>query len=224
MRRPSRLFAGAACLAALTLPACATDPYGNGGYAAEPDQIVLYEGDGYSGKSLPVNGPVPDLVAYRFNDMVSSIRLNRGSWEVCSDADFRGHCEVITTSESSLRTIRLNDNITSVRPTGAGYPPVAGGPGYGDPAYGAVVFYSDTGLRGDSLPVNRDEPELARAGFNDRARSVDIRSGVWELCTDADFRGRCETVDRSVTNLADIGLSGNLSSARLVADRPYRSY
>ncbi|MCY7386528.1 MAG: beta/gamma crystallin family protein [Burkholderiales bacterium] len=29
-----------------------------------------------------------------FNDMVSSLIVNRGRWELCSDARFRGNCKV----------------------------------------------------------------------------------------------------------------------------------
>ena len=145
----------------------------------------------------------------------SSIAINSGSWEVCEDANFSGHCETLTASDRDLRGLRLNDNISSLRPVGGyDYPP-----GTGSPAYGSVVFFSSTGLRGAALTVDRDEPDLARAGFNDRARSVDIRTGVWEVCTDGDYRGRCQTLDRRVDNLSDIGLSGNISSVRLVTQR-----
>jgi hypothetical protein len=105
-----------------------------------------------------------------------------------------------------------------MRPVGDyGYP--AGGPGSG---YGSLTFFSSTNMRGEALTVERDDPDLARAGFNDRARSVDIRAGVWEVCTDGDYRGRCEVIDRPVSNLGDVGLAGNISSARLLADDRYR--
>ena len=214
MKRHPRLLAGAACLAALVIPACASDGYGPGYGDADRDEVVLYDGEGYAGQAIPLNGPIPDLVDYRFNDAASSIVLNFGSWEVCEDANFGGRCAVLNASTPSLRDVGLNDNISSLRPAGsAGYPPAS--PGYG---YGSLTFYSGTGQRGDALTLDRDEPDLARPGFNDRARSVDVRGGVWELCTDGDYRGRCETVDRSVSNLSDLSLSGNISSARLLTD------
>jgi hypothetical protein len=215
MKRHSRLFAGAACLAALVIPACASDGYGPGYGTPDRDQVVLHDGANYSGTAVAINGAVPDLVDYRFNDATSSIVLNYGSWEVCEDANYGGRCEVITASAPDLRGLRLNDNISSLRPAGGyGYPPSTG-----TPVYGSLVFFSSTGLRGDALTIDRDERDLARAGYNDRARSVDIRSGVWEVCTDGDYRGRCATLDRPVDNLSDIGLSGNISSVRLVTHR-----
>lgn len=218
MKRHSKLFAGAACLAALVIPACASDGYGGGYGAPDRDEVVLYEGANFSGTGLPVNGPVPDLVDLRFNDAASSIRLNRGSWEVCEDAGFRGRCEIITADTRDLQPLRMNDNISSLRPAGDyGYPPPTGG------GYGSITFYSSANMRGDVLTVDRDDPDLARAGFNDRARSATVRSGVWEVCTDGDYRGRCEVIDRSVDNLGDIGLGGNISSVRLLTDDRYRS-
>lgn len=226
MKHTSRLISGAACLAALIVPACATEGYGPG-YAEEPDQLVLFDGSSFSGASMPVNGPIPDLVDYRFNDSVSSIAVNFGSWEICEDSNFRGRCEIIDENAPNLQFVRMNDSISSIRPAGA---PGYGTPGYAEPGYGSanpygeLVFYSDTHMRGDSLPVNRDETDLVRAGFNDRASSVEIRSGVWQICTDDGFRGRCETVDRSVPNLGEIGLSDNISSVRMIAAEPAPRY
>ncbi len=216
MTRKSRLFAGAACAAALLIPACASDGYGPGYGSPDREPVLLHNGENFSGTALPVMGPVPDLVPMRFNDMASSITVNYGSWEVCTDANFRGRCEILNGSASSLRPLGLNDNISSIRPIdGAGYPPGGGG-------YGSLVLFSSTGMRGDALTVDRDEPSLGRTGFNDRAQSLDVRSGVWQVCVDGNYRGRCETIDRPVPDLRDIGLSGNISSVRRVADDPYR--
>lgn len=214
MSRHSRYLAGAACFAALTITACASDGYGPGYGAPEVDQVVLFDGANYSGTSVGINETVTGLVPYRFNDAASSIEINYGAWEVCEDSNFRGRCEVLTSSSPDLRGLRLNDNISSLRPVGnsGGYPPGNGG------GYASLTFFSNTGLRGEALTVDRDEPNFARAGFNDRARSVDVRGGTWQVCVDGDFRGRCETIDRPVSDLRDIGLSGNISSARRLPD------
>ncbi len=215
MTRTSRFLAGAACAAALFIPACASG-YGPGYGSPDRSAVVVYDGENYSGTALPLNGPAANLVDLRLNDAISSIRINSGAWEVCEDSDFRGRCEVLTASTPSLRGLRLNDNISSLRPVG-GFGAL---PGQG---FASLTLYSDTGLRGDALTVNRDEPSLSRAGFNDRARSVDIRAGIWELCVDGDYRGRCVTLDRPTSDLRDAGLSGNVSSVRLLPENRYRT-
>jgi hypothetical protein len=98
-----------------------------------------------------------------------------------------------------------------------GPPPVSG------PA--SITLYSDTGLRGTSVTLTSDQSKLSGVRFNDKARSVEVKGGVWLLCTDANLGGRCEYVDRTVRNLGEIDLSGNISSVHVSTyNRGPRSY
>ena len=92
----------------------------HGGYARNAP-VVLFQHPGFRGDALPVDGAIPHLNRLRFNDKVSSIAINGGAWEVCSDPNFRGRCEVITGSVDNTSYYRLNDNITSIRPAGRHY-------------------------------------------------------------------------------------------------------
>lgn len=87
-------------------------------------------------------------------------------------------------------------------------PPPASGPA-------EITFYSETGLRGTAVTLAGGQQSFASLRFNDKARSVEVKGGVWQLCSDSGLRGRCEYVDRTVRNLGDLGLSGNISSAKL---------
>jgi hypothetical protein len=114
-------------------------------------------------------------------------------------------------------------------------PGAAGGPGYapGRPAYApgiapdrgyrppagygreqAVVF-TGRDWRGRSMRIDGPISNLARFGLNDRVRSIQLgrRSGPWEICTDANFRGRCRTVGSSIGDVRQFGLAG-VSSLR----------
>jgi hypothetical protein len=73
----------------------------------------------YRGASESFSREIPDLRGSGLNDRISSIRL-RGSWEVCTDAWFRGHCEVIREDVWNLELLRLNDRISSMRPVERG--------------------------------------------------------------------------------------------------------
>ncbi len=81
---------------------------------------VLFEHDDFGGAAYPVTAAIPHLNRVRFNDQVSSILINSGRWEVCTDPNFRGRCEIIDADVTSLGYYRLNDNITSIRPAGTG--------------------------------------------------------------------------------------------------------
>jgi hypothetical protein len=51
----------------------------------------------------------------------------------------------------------------------------------------------------------------------DRARSVQVYGGTWELCGDGSSRyGNCVTVSQSVSDLRSIGLRNGITSAREV--------
>jgi hypothetical protein len=56
---------------------------------------------------------------------------------------------------------------------------------------GEMTLFSDSNFRGNHVTLQRDTPDLREFGFNDRASSIVIRSGVWQLCQDGGFRGRC---------------------------------
>ena len=78
-----------------------------------------------------------------------------------------------------------------------------------------IQFFEHPDFSGRRFGANNSINNLADQGFNDRASSVVIRSGAWQLCSDAYFRGRCVTLQPGeYRNLAQIGLSNTVSSAR----------
>ena len=54
---------------------------------------------------------------------------------------------------------------------------------------------------------------VSNVGFS-RVRSVTIGKGVWELCEDVNYRGRCVKLDKSVPDLSAYGLTGYVRSVR----------
>jgi hypothetical protein len=56
---------------------------------------------------------------------------------------------------------------------------------------GEMTLFSDGGFRGNHVTLQRDAYDLAEFGFNDRASSLVVRSGVWQLCEHKDFGGYC---------------------------------
>jgi Beta/Gamma crystallin len=94
------------------------------------------------------------------------------------------------------------------------------GPGYGQrpPRYGrgSVTLYAGSNWRGPSVRIDGEAPNLGSTGLNDRIRSIqlDRASGPWIVCSDADYRGRCTTIDRSVPDTRDIGMRDSISSLR----------
>ncbi|MEM9668946.1 MAG: beta/gamma crystallin-related protein [Pseudomonadota bacterium] len=75
-----------------------------------------------------------------------------------------------------------------------------------------IILYSDTNFRGEARVYYGDIESLKYDGFNNIARSVEIRGGAWTLCEHSSGRGRCRTIDYSIPYLDDIGLDCKLTS------------
>lgn len=78
-----------------------------------------------------------------------------------------------------------------------------------------VTFFEHDGFRGRSFTTDRPVGDFSRFGFNDRASSVIVRSGRWELCDDARFGGRCVVLRPGrYRSLGSMGLNDRVSSVR----------
>jgi uncharacterized protein YcfJ len=88
-----------------------------------------------------------------------------------------------------------------------------------------VTFYSQEGLRGQPFMVNGTVDNFDGSGFNDRASSVIIQRGRWEVCEHAYFRGRCTVLEPGqYPSLGAIGLNDRVSSVRRVRGNPQYAY
>jgi hypothetical protein len=178
--------------------------------AASAQQITLYEHDNFSGRTVSATDSVQNLQYTGFNDRASSAIVRGGSWQVCSDAYFRGNCVTIAPGNyTSLRAMGMNDRISSVREIGWGGGPVGGGA-----ADGAIVLYDGNNFTGRPFSLSGRVDNFASAGFNDRAQSAEVRSGTWQLCVDANFQGRCQELGPGRYPNLDM-LSNRVSSARI---------
>lgn len=78
-----------------------------------------------------------------------------------------------------------------------------------------ITLYEGEGFHGRSMTVNDRVWNLNREGFNDRASSIIVERGRWELCEHARFEGRCVILRRgSYPSLRQVGLNNRISSIR----------
>ena len=78
-----------------------------------------------------------------------------------------------------------------------------------------VTFYEGEGFRGRAFTTSRQIGDFGRSGFNDRASSVVVEKGRWEVCEDARFDGRCVVLrPGSYDSLRALGLENRVSSVR----------
>jgi uncharacterized protein YcfJ len=90
-------------------------------------------------------------------------------------------------------------------------------------AFAQITFYEGEGFRGRAFTTGKQVGDFSRLGFNDRASSVVVDRGRWEVCEDARFGGRCVVLRRgSYESLSGMGLQDRISSVRPVDARARR--
>jgi len=181
--------------------------------AAGAAEITLYQDANFAGRQLTLRGWTPDIAQTGFNDRASSVVVTSGRWEVCTDAAFKGYCATFVQGDYPVIDGRLNDRISSAREVGS-YGERRGS--YSDYGHGAIQLFAERGFAGTSVQLAGDAPTLRQNGFNDRAASVIVTQGTWELCADAGFTGACRTYAPGRYSDLGYGMSGQVSSARLL--------
>ena len=77
----------------------------------------------------------------------------------------------------------------------------------------AVDLYGQPDFRGRSVRIDNTMADLAETRFDGRASSLIVHDGLWQVCTEPGFRGRCETLrPGEYRELA--GLDDRISSIR----------
>lgn len=180
------------------------------GHAAA-GEITLYTDADFRGAQVTVRSTDPNFVHRGFNDRASSIVVHSGAWEVCEHKDFGGHCTVLERGEYPVLS-RFNDLISSVREV------ERQGGRWGenrdenrdgirrdrddrrddwrerrseDRRGPPVELYSARNFGGDRVVLGGDVGSLRSKDFNDRAGSMVVREGEWEVCEHDNYRGRC---------------------------------
>jgi uncharacterized protein YcfJ len=84
-------------------------------------------------------------------------------------------------------------------------------------AFAQVTFYEGEDYRGRAFTTTQEQRDFRNGGFNDRASSVVVDGGRWEVCEDAGYRGRCVMLrPGAYDSLKQLGVNNAVSSARLV--------
>ena len=83
-----------------------------------------------------------------------------------------------------------------------------------------VTFYEGEGYRGRAFTTAQQVDNFANIGFNDRASSVVVSNGSWEVCEDARFNGRCVVLrPGNYDSLRSLGMENMISSVRPADNR-----
>ncbi len=188
-------------------------------------QVTFYERQGFEGHSFTTERSVKNFARYGFNDRASSVEVKSERWEVCEDAQMRGQCIVLRPGRyPSLAAMGLNNRISSTKAVSRNarianyrYAPIPVAVHDNRPANG-ITFFENAGFSGRSFNTEEQISNFSRYGFNDRATSVMVLNGRWEVCEDARFGGRCVVLRPGrYPSLSAMGLNDRVSSVRAVS-------
>ena len=89
-----------------------------------------------------------------------------------------------------------------------------------------IQLFENDNYSGRVFRSSTTVPNLANVGFNDKASSVIIERGSrWVLCSDANFRGNCVTLDAGeYPSLSAMNLNDKVSSVQELGGRPAPGY
>lgn len=188
---------------------------------ASAAEITFFEYPGFGGRNITMRGYTPNFAEVGFNDRAASIVVRDGTWQVCTEANFTGNCATVTRGEYQALGSQFDGKISSAREVGT----YVGNTGaYSNYRRGTIQLFSDADFRGASIQLDRDTGNFATVNFNDRAGSMVVQDGTWELCVDAEFRGACRTFGPGRYRDLGPGIARQVSSARIaggVSEAPY---
>ncbi|WP_269714651.1 beta/gamma crystallin-related protein [Caulobacter sp. NIBR2454] len=169
----------------------------------EERRLILFDGEHYTGHAVVIRTAESNLTRLKMNDRAKSARIV-GQWRLCEDSRLRGKCEIVSADIPDLAAAGLPAVSSAAFVRGSGQPrPAKVAP--------VLTFYSAPDFQGEVLALNRKAGRLAKQDFNDKAMSARA-VGLWRVCEDDNYGGRCQTVEGEIRNLGT--LRGRVSSAR----------
>ena len=76
--------------------------------------LELYGREGFNGRSIRVEENVADLWERRFDGRASSLVVERGTWQLCTQAEYEGRCRTFGPGEYP-RLAGLDNRVVSIR-------------------------------------------------------------------------------------------------------------
>jgi len=156
---------------------------------ASAQSVVFFEGPNLDGRSYGSDRAVSDLVTLGFLGRAASLLVRDGTWQVCTDASFRGRCVDVGPGEYRDVARSVGVPIASAQPVRGATASPAPVRRAAPPAPPTLIVFEGENFAGASVGVAEAMANLDATQFNDRIRSVVVNDGVWELCIDDGFRG-----------------------------------
>lgn len=87
----------------------------NEGYGDRGNGVEIWAQPNFSGKTIRLTGETHDLTPHGMQDQASSIVVHEGTWEFCTQPNFRGTCVQLQRGTYPTLEQELNHRVESVR-------------------------------------------------------------------------------------------------------------
>ena len=179
---------------------------------------TLYKQPNFAGPDMTLRDTRATLQGTGFYDSVGSIVVQSGRWEFCTQPEFRGDCVTLGPGRYASLDQRLTNRIESVRELGGRD---RDNDGRRDRfARGSMEMYGRPGFDGRSVEIDRDIASLRGSGLDDRASSIVVHEGVWQLCSAPGYQGTCRVFVPGRYPRLEHGMDNQVSSARQIRRDP----
>ena len=180
------------------------------GHAAA--QLTMYSAEGFRGNGYKTEKAVDRIEGQGYGDMIGSVYIESGNWELCDDTQFRGRCVALSPGRyPSLAATGLQNRVMSMRRLDAA-PPAS---------RTEVTLYDERNFGGQAMTTRSSLSGLRAQDFNDRAASIVVTGGSWEVCEHNDFGGRCVLLSPGrYPSIDRLGMADRISSLRPVGGSP----
>ena len=172
-------------------------------------RMALYERPSFQGDSIATVDALPDVQRSDLDEAAASVIVGNGTWEACTQANFRGACAELVPGQYADLDAQLNGPVRSVREIGGsrGVTHVVVNPDVTvttiEPPRstsvvpsGRAVLYQNPNFSGTHAVVERgNAPDLDWARFSNPAASIRVESGSWLVCSDLGYEGDCRVLE-----------------------------
>ena len=180
---------------------------------AHAERIRVFSEPNYQGWNSVLLGNQPSLEDDGRTHRIQSVHVISGSWLLCEQTASAGDCVWVDHDLPSLSAVGFDKPVLSARPERvvlaryrwAGKIP---------PRH-SIVLFAENNYAGNWIAVANSEPEVGDDIRKLRARSIVVQDGVWQICSDAEFSGRCLTLTGDAWDLRSIYL-GPIQSIRRI--------
>lgn len=181
----------------------------------QADRLRTFEFENFKGKDTLYTQPLQSLRQDDRNTQhVGSLKVLSGRWLLCGSSDYTGDCLWASRDLASLAATGFKTDVGSLRSETV--PTIMRQWGDRGPASRrSLVLFGHANYEGSWIPVRDSTLDFSAAHIELHPGSIVLTSGIWRVCTQTNYKGRCLWLTGSAWDLNEIFGSEIRSAERM---------